>query len=174
MSRRNATRPTRRAGYTLVELIAVMVLVSIAAASVAPVMGVVERSRQAGAKDEIERRLLMVRSHAMTTGRPSGVRFDLAAQTAGAYEILAPGGAPVKMAMQGGDESAESMFAGVEIVDADLDPADAYDTIWFAHDGTPHYRTGGGAMVGGLTQDAAISVTGGGSVTVRMVSGAIE
>lgn len=163
-----------RAGFTIVELIAVLVLVAIAAVSASPVLDTVDRSRRAGMRDEIERRLIMARAHAMTTGMPSGVRFDMADQTADAIEIVSSGAAPSMMGMANNDRPLNAMFTGVAITGISLDPADARDAIWFSNEGVPHYRTAQGAFISNLSQDAVITVTGGGVVTVRMESGLIE
>jgi len=163
-----------RSGFTLVELIAVLILIAIAATSAAPVMDTVDRSRKAGVRDEVVRRLMMARSHAMTTGMPSGVRFDVDAQMAEGLEIASSGAAPSAMKMQGHGEAVDSMFAGVAIESVVLDGGGSYDTVWFSNEGAPHYRTSGGVYVGAFTQDAVVTVSGGGTVTVRMVSGMIE
>lgn len=95
--------PSRsRAGFTLVELIGVLVLVGIAAISAVPVLGTVDRMQRAGMCDEIERRLMMARAHAMTTGMPSGVRFALGDQQAEVMQIVSSGATPTKMNMAHG------------------------------------------------------------------------
>lgn len=151
-----------------------MVLVAVAAVSVAPVMDTADRVRRAGMRDEVARRLLMARSHAMTCGRPTGVCFDLGEQTAAMMEIATAGGAPAEMDADGNSDSLAAMFAGAAITDADLDDGDVYDTVWFSHDGTPHFRTDAGVLIGGVARDAVISMEGGAVVTVRAVTGLIE
>jgi len=163
-----------RSGFTLVELIAVLILVAIAATSVAPVMDTVDRSRRSGMRDEIARRLMVGRSHAMTTGMASGVRFDVDEQLAEGMEIVSSGAAPSAMKMQGHEEAMGSMFAGVSLESVSLNGSGSYDTVWFSNEGVPHLRTSGGVYVSDLSQDAVITVTGGGTVMVRRVSGMIE
>lgn len=165
---------TGRGGFTIVELVAVIVLIALAGITAAPVLETVERSRRAGLRDEITRRLLIARAHAMTTGLPSGVRFDLGGQTACGMEVLEAGAAPTLMRLEGHARAVDSLFPGVRITDVLLDPGGTHDTLWFSHEGVPHYRGADGAFLSGLAQDATITLTGGNVVTVRMETGLIE
>ena len=176
-------RPSRarpRGGFSLIELIAVLVIVSIVSISIAPAIGSMGRMSDAGLRDEVARRFALARAYAMSTGRPAGLEVDAASgqlnlvyiPTSGANPLPIPG--PTGAADPSASLAIESIFPGTAITDADLDGANAHDTLWFDYEGTPHLRTSAGAFVQSLAQDATVTTAGGSSVTVRRVTGAIQ
>lgn len=77
-----APRPfvQRRSGLTLIELIAVIVILVILAGSAVPAMNRVSQSRAATAAQSLAADLTVARQYAVTSGRTVWVVFDTAAQ----------------------------------------------------------------------------------------------
>ncbi len=76
----------RSRGFTIIELIAVMVVVAILAAAAVPALGVLDSGRSRAAAKQIVRDIDYARARAMTTGTVSWVVFDATANT---YSVLA-------------------------------------------------------------------------------------
>lgn len=75
------TAPSLARGFTILEVVAVVVVMVILASVAIPAVGQVHQGRLAGAREEVLRRLMTARSSAMSTGQPTGVRFAPAANT---------------------------------------------------------------------------------------------
>jgi prepilin-type N-terminal cleavage/methylation domain-containing protein len=73
--RRTSTHSS--AGFTLVELVAVLTLIGILSVTVIPAIEVIGKAHQAGMTLEIRRQLGLVRDRAVATGEPSALNFDL-------------------------------------------------------------------------------------------------
>ncbi len=164
--------------FTLVELVTVVVIVGILAASAIPAFGTLSSSRQAAAGKEVARLLLVARSCAVASGRPTGVKFDTGSAIT-IVNIPTTGAAPAAMTDPLGQPeptvSLPGLFNGVKIVSVVLGDSTAGNvTLWFAYDGTPQTRTSGGTLGSAWTKDATIALTGGGTLTVRKGSGLIE
>ena len=85
-SRCKARRPGKGGGFSLIELIAVMVVVGILAAAVVPVLSATTGARAAMAAKHLVRDLTFARQRAVATGTRSWVVFDTAADT---WSVLA-------------------------------------------------------------------------------------
>ncbi len=171
-----------RGGFTLVELIAVVVVLAAVSISAAPALVSLSGIRDASLGRELGRRVNLARAVAGASGRPTGVRFDAAAQSMMLVQVATAGAPPTPLpgitgSVDGGSagaDSVSSLFPGSSIVSVSLDPAGAHDTLWFSYMGVPHLRDGTGAPAGDLVQDAVIGVSGGHTLTVRMVTGLVE
>lgn len=166
--------------FTLIELVAVMVLVSILSLTVTPLLATMRSSRDSALAREVERRLQLARAHGMTTGRPTGLTLDVAEQALRLVYIAEAGAAPAPLPGASGEaeghaqESIEAMFPGSALLAIDVGGAGAFDTIWFDYQGVPHLRSETGAFVQNLTEDAHISLAGEHVVTVRHTTGMVE
>jgi len=171
-----------RAGFTLVELIAVIVVLSAVSITAAPALVSLSAMRDASLGRELGRRLGLARAVAGAGGRPTGVRLDAAAQSMMLVQIASIGaGATPLPGITGsvsgspaGGDSVSSLFPGSSILSVSLDPDGVHDTLWFSSRGVPHLRDGTGAHAGDLAQDAVIGLSGGRTLTVRMVTGLVE
>ena len=127
---RNAPdRRTRSGGFTLVELIAVLVVVSILAAVSVPTLSSLGDTRASMAARHLARDLSFARQRAVATGTRTWVLFDTAAES---WEILGedpdnPGraNATALTDLATGEDFAQTLgtgsFAGVQVVSAAFD-----------------------------------------------------
>jgi len=79
-------RPHKVGGFTLLELIAVMVIVAILAAVAVPTVGSIGNTRGAAAGRQLLRDLTFARQHATATGTRTWVVFDVSSET---WSVLA-------------------------------------------------------------------------------------
>ena len=171
-------RPSSRA-FTLIELALVVALVGILAVSVIPALRGVSDARQAAAWRETERRFVHARTSAMAAGRAFGVRVN---PVAGTFELMevplgagSPGAARDPFGQPVGAWSLPASYPGTSIVGfVGGDGQSGTGTVWFGYDGAPQRRNSSGTLLGGFTQDAVVTLTGGRTVTVRQSSGLIE
>lgn len=177
-SSRSATRS--RCGFTLIELVAVMVLIAILSLTVTPALSVLENARNASLANEVERRLGMARAYAMTTGMPAGLELDVNQQMLTLLHIETTGASPTPMPDITGSATSmallriETLAPGTSIEDVDLADSGSYDTLWFDFEGSPHLRAANGSFASWLTRDATITISGGHILTIRKTTGLIE
>ena len=152
---RDASLPTRR-GFTILEVVAVIVVMAILAAAAIPAVVQVQQGRLAGAREEVLRRLATARSSAMATGQPTGVRFALAANTTQlVVAVKTPAAITAASTQWGSTEPVRSIasdFPGVMLLGAaaagsplttytPISVASAPTTIlWFGPSGEPQNR----------------------------------
>lgn len=171
-------RPARRA-YTLVELLGVLSIAGVVALTAAPAVDRLARARHGALKTEVTRMLALARAHAIATGQPTGLSIDPAADTLALVRIDAPGAAP--SALPGATGADGVVFdINARLPGADLitvtggDGATGAQTLWFGYAGAPERRSPAGARLSGWSQDAAITLSGGHTITIRRTTGAME
>lgn len=155
-----------------------LTVVALLAVGVIPAMGMIDDARGVGAVREIERRLVLARSHAMTTGQASGLRIALpqgrlemqTVESGGEIETMTGfDGYPMRAS------TIEEMFPGTAVAAVRHgDGSTGSGTIWFAFDGEPHTRAWDGAYVAPFTQDAHVEVAGATPVYIRRGTGLVE
>lgn len=167
--------------FTLVELVAVMTILAVLSLAAIPSLGTLSATRRAALGNELERRLLLARSWAATTGQPAALRIDLSAQRLEMLRIQNDGDAPTPLPSSTGATDSDSTlqigsaFAGASVLSVSLTPSTDADTaLWFSHNGTPQVRRSNGKLLSDLTSDALISLSGGATVTVRRLTGVVE
>jgi len=171
-------RPSRTA-FSLIELIAVMAILGVLSAAAIPALGTLADSRRRAVAGEIERRLMLAKAWASSTGQPAALRINTSTGLLELLRIATPGAAPTAMPGQTGETDAGSavfvsqLVPGVTLSSVTVSPA-GDSAVWFDFDGTLQSRTSAGVLVGPLSADAAISVTSGQTVTVRRLTGLIE
>ncbi|MHC4975905.1 MAG: pilus assembly FimT family protein [Planctomycetota bacterium] len=165
-------------GFTLIELIAVVGVLAVMAASAAPALHRIETSRQSGARDEVARLLSVARASSLATGDVYGVEVNEDNESV-RLVYIDDAGSPAPAPVGGGQESRVmllgSLYPGVEIesfVNGSGNPS--HTTIWFGYGAVPETRNPAGKSPSGFTQDAAVTLSGGLTVTVRRQTGAIE
>lgn len=128
--------------YTLVELVAVIVLTAVLAASAAPMIGSVGRSRTSAALEALRTDIAYARSHAMANGRRTWAIIN---QHQSSWQLLTepPGSAGIDDAQhitaaatgrQAGSADAATKLDGVIIQTADFD---GEQRVGFDRLGTP-------------------------------------
>jgi len=166
----------RLAGFTLVELAVVIVVMAIIAATAIPSFSVAAEARGVAATREVERRLVHARARAGATGEPTGLRIDSSSSVT-LVRIAASGASPTAAPSPTGEAGAawliSSSFPGVlisKVIGGDGSSATS-QTIWFGFDGAPELRSSSGTLVGPFTQDASITLSGPGAGTIRILRG---
>ncbi len=165
-----------RRAFTLIEVVAVSVILAILAVSVIPAFDTVDAARRTAAADEIARLMTVIRAHTMATGDAAGISIDgdtltpIRIDSTGVATEPIPG--PLGSVRPTLDIAAA--FPGVEITGVTLgDGSTADGTIWFGYDGTPRLRDANLNDTGPATEDTVIVVTGGERVRFRRLSGSI-
>jgi prepilin-type N-terminal cleavage/methylation domain-containing protein len=169
----------RRPGFTMVEVVAVAVILAILAVSVIPAFSTIESVRRSAAADEVARRFIVARAHATATGEPAGLRVSVGE---GAIDIIRiPHGGSLPGAVTGplgedrGTLVLPARFPGVTVESVTRgDGGFGTGTIWFGHDGTPRIRDADFADAGAAGEDSLVELTGGERVRVRRLSGSVE
>lgn len=170
--------PQRRGltgGFTLIELVAVLVILSIIAISAIPVLASLDDTRGGMAARELVRDLTYARQRAVATGTRTWVQFDTAAET---WTVLAedptnPGKANASVITDPGTGTpfvktlATGSFAGVELVSAAF-TGGADNDLGFDWLGRPLDKN-----ETLLTSQGAAQVSGGHQVTIEAVTGHI-
>lgn len=179
----NSDAPTPRIGahaFTIIELVAVVVIASILAAAVVPAVARLGSMREAAGAWEIRRQLTYARERAIASGTPVGVRFSLADQTI-ELRSLSPAGGVVTLNDALGRPEQTLAFAERFSSTFDAEPVTLQSpagqdraTLWFGHNGQPHGRTVPGAQAGAISDDLRITVGRDRVVTVRAISGLVE
>jgi prepilin-type N-terminal cleavage/methylation domain-containing protein len=164
MHRSIQTRHDRARAFTITELLIVMVLLSILSATALPALSRLDDAQRAGLLNECERMITLSQSHAISTGVPSGVRFDLARQTATVVAID-PIDARVQPVTRVGSGQPHSLlagaFPGARLTGAGPIAAPTSigtETIWFDFDGTPQRREPNGGAPVELTGEFVVEV----------------
>ena len=169
-------RPAR-AGFTLVELMLVVVLMGIISASVIPAMANVQDMRSGAARDDIARMLGVTRARAMATGAPMGLSVNLADSRLDIVEIGADGDAAEiyePLTGQTRSISISSAYSGVGIERmVNGDGTSGSGTIWFDYEGAPHMRNQDGSFASLNEEPVEIELDSGERVLVYAYTGVV-
>jgi type II secretory pathway pseudopilin PulG len=158
----------------------VVLITGIVAATVIPAWNSLTGTRQAAAAEEVERKLVVARSQALSEGRPVGMRIDPVNDTVQMYVITTPGAPPTVATMVDGQADAPlyipGAYSGAEITSLTAgNGTTTAQVLWFGFDGSPQLRDPTtGNLIGPWTQDAVITMPGGQQVIVRKVSGMVQ
>lgn len=171
-----------RAAFTLVELIAVLVVMSILAISSVPVIDRVGQIRERVLANEIASTLRYTRQLAVASGGTIGLQLVAEEQVARLLHIddqasivayTPPGGSDAGSQTLLGEHAA--VFSEFQFSEDDLTLAgfDSPDTLWFDFSGAPHTRSESGASPD-LLSDAMRITVGTYTVTLYPLTGYTE
>ncbi len=165
-------------GFTLIEVSIVVVVIGILAVASIPALRSVTDINQAGAKAEVERRVVLVRSLAIASGVPHGVRLDLERSSMTLLTIRTPGTLP-EMALDALGNRTGALSLGAQHPGAAItsfvngDGRAGTGTLWFGYAGYPQIRDEDGLIGGVFTSSARVGLAGGYTIGVS-AAGAIE
>lgn len=170
--RRSSTRtrrPLRDGGFTFVEMVAIMVLVSILAAAAVAQLDRLEDSQAGIASRQLLRDLAYARQRAVATGSVTWVSIDPVAETWTILheDPLNPGrvNAAVLTDLSSGEPMVETLgtgaFVAVQLATVDFDGNDEVGFDWL---GRPR-----GASEAALAAEGVVTLTGG--HTIRVAAG---
>lgn len=175
-SRRVQPRSQRRA-FSMLEMMLVVTIIGIIAATARPALRLLSDARRIGAVQEVERALLFARSTAMATGNATGVELT----PLGLRILTIPNGSTAPESLLGPDGQPR----GIPVLAADQrdfwithlqDGSGAsvtQATLWFSIDGTPELRDTNGTRLGPWTDDARIEIADTGVINIRRITGAL-
>lgn len=168
-----------RGGFTLIELMVVVVILSILSASVIPMMSQSVQARQGASRDEVVRYFEFARGRAIAAGVPVGVFVDtnngvlqiVTISDAGAIvNVTDPINGKIKQ-VDLGDE-----YGGVSIgsfVNGNGNSGNG--TAWFDFQAEPHTRDGiSGVFDAVFTQNATVTLSTGTLIVIHAGSGLVE
>lgn len=170
---------SRTRAFSLVELVAVMVILGVLSVAAIPSLGALSQTRKAALAVEIERRLLVCKAWASGTGEPAGLKIDTANQLISSVRLVPGATGPTTIPGPTGDtDSGSSLFVpasfpGVSVASIST-PPNSDNTIWFAHDGTPQARSSTGTLIGPLSGITRIVIADGPTVSVIPLTGVVE
>ena len=177
--RDRAMTARKRPGFTLTELVAVMVILGALSITAAPAVRSMTSAREGAMSRQLERQLELARAFATASGQPTGLIYDSGESVFRLRRIATDGGAPTPVPSPLGATYDDLLLAvaypSVAVTGfttGDGDPS--HQAVWFGFDGTPEVRDDAGVLISGFTQDAVITTTGVHTVTIRMSTGAIE
>lgn len=183
MSQRTQTRHSDREprGFTLIELVSVLVLVSILSVTAIPAISRLNDARNAALLNECDRMIRFAQSHANSTGTPTGTVFDLDQQT---VSLLSLGGSSVAVSPihRAGTGQAITLAVAAAFPGAALDAAGEDSApqasgavaLWFDYDGSPQLRDADGQLRADLEDEFIVRVTSGPELRVLPTTGAIQ
>jgi len=175
---RNTNRESSRNGFTLVELMIVVVIMGIISVTVIPAMGTVQGMREGAARDDLVRLIEVAKGKAVASGRPYGLWVDLAdssitivqindlGETQNEFDPLTNGIRTINLSTQYSGVTITSMING--------DGAGGSGTIWFDYEANPHTRDLSGSFSALNSSTVRVSLSSGALVIIYPHSGTVE
>jgi prepilin-type N-terminal cleavage/methylation domain-containing protein len=162
-------------GFSLIELVAVMVVLSIIAGTAAVSLSSTTGNRATMAAKQLQRDMTFARQRAVATGTRSWVAFDTTGQTwtVRAEDPASPGRAGATVLNDPATNATfiqaldASQFVSVQLTSVDFDAGDWVGFDWL---GRPLDKAGEATP---LTEDGSVVLTGGHKITVEKDTGHI-
>ncbi|GEM_PF-3144096 len=169
-----------RCAFTVIEVLAVITVASLTAATVVPAVAQINRARALAGVYEAARLLELARASGVSSGHPNGVRFD--ARDGTATLIAYDGSTETEPSFQSITEPTVALYAayGTEVTDVRFSeqpgtPANPdRAALWFDHRGVPHLRSETDGSWIDLAAPPRIEFASGATITVHTISGLIE
>ncbi len=167
--------PARRRAATLIEVLVVVVIMSVLAATAAPAISTAQDVTRAAAVREVRRVIEYARAHAIASGSATGIIVDTANESITLLVMVE--GNPVPITDGLGSEmppiNLASMFGGADLASVSGGLSSG-DSLWFDYDGTPHRRNSLGDPLGAIDQEVVYTFASGGTVRVSPVGGMVQ
>ncbi len=167
-----------RVGFTLVELMVVVVIMGIVTVSVIPAMDNLGRIREGAARDDLMRMLEIAKGRAAASGMPHGLQVNLNDSSATIVEITSQGAIQVEtdpLTNRNRTISIPNLYSGVTMSSMiNGDGVGGSGIIWFDFKSNPHTRTPQGDFVSLNSQVASIELSSGEFIAVYPHSGMLE
>lgn len=167
-----------RSGFTLVELMFVVVIMSIVSVSVIPAMNNVAQMRAGAARDDLVRMIEVSKGLAVASGVPHGVQVDLVSSTIEMVEITDQGRIQTlrdPLTNESRSIVLPVVYSGITLISmVNGDGGGGSGVIWFDFESTPHTRTNDGAFDAVNTLVATITLSSGEQVRIHPHSGLVE
>lgn len=176
MNALNHQTGSARRGFTMVELIVVVVVLGIVSASVIPAIGALAGARRAGAVEHVRATLRLARASAMLTGQPTGVAVNPDDSTL-AVVWIAPGATAPGAKIDALGSPYTPVSLAIEFPGSAIDALVGFDgssgagTLWFGTDGVPERRDSIGTLLGTATSDAVLTLDSGEAITLDRGTG---
>ena len=164
-----------RAGFTLVELAGVIVVLAALSFTAFPALSGIERAEAAGDRSHVETLVVLARERAWASGRAHALRFSPATGEVSVIELPAFDGAPVAIASINGAGKTARLLSGdaiAGITGVTAGGGGAYE-LWFSGSGEPLESQPGDETGVPLTEVAEVRFESGAILTVTQRSGAV-
>lgn len=169
---------SRSAGFTLVELMIVVVLMGIISVTVIPAMDNLSSIREGAARDDIVRMIEVTKGRAVASGMPHGLNIDLANAEISIYEMTDEGEIEVEIDPLTNDERllhVSSIYPGVTLSSfINGDGSFGSAVLWFDYESNPHMRNSDGTFRSLNSEPAVITISSGEQILVHHHSGMVE
>lgn len=171
---------TKRAGFTLIELVMVMIILGIIGVAVLAPKQNLAGIRQTQALLKIKSDLRYAQGYALSTQKRTLVSFDLSGQTYSIYAETSAGSGTWSLTPIPDPLSKDNFtvamnkddFAGVTITGTNFNSAG--NSLAFDNAGKPYGCSSSGSSLSALTSPGSVTLNGGGSVTVEPNTGKVQ
>jgi prepilin-type N-terminal cleavage/methylation domain-containing protein len=168
----------RQRAFTLIEMIAVVVVLGIVAAGSIPAFDAIRSAQHAGCAADLERIIITARARAMATATPTGITLSRDGRHITIVELPQDGELrtvqdlfqtpmpAIDLAGSWGGNTVSRFVNG--------DGTNRGRTIWFNHRAEPQTRDDDGADPTAFMRDALYTLANGDVVRVRRITGAVD
>jgi prepilin-type N-terminal cleavage/methylation domain-containing protein len=167
-----------RRAFSFLETMVVVVIIGIIAATATPAFSLLRNARRVDSAQEVERTLLLARSLALATGRPTAVEFSANNMRILTINSLGTSPTPV-LAPDGSTRGSTRPDQGrrdpwITSLTDGAGNTTTTTTAWFGIDGTPELRDTSGTRIGPWTTDMSIRIDNTFTITVRRITGSVQ
>ncbi|MDF1808630.1 MAG: prepilin-type N-terminal cleavage/methylation domain-containing protein [Phycisphaerales bacterium] len=168
----------KQSGFTLLELMIVVVIMGIISVSVLPAMSNITTMREGAARDDLVRMIEVAKGRSVASGMPYGLEVNLSTHVVRLVQINSLGETEITYdPLTNGERSVDlpTVYPGVTIlsmINGDGDSGSG--TIWFDYEATPHTRSESGSFASLNTETATITLSSREQIIVYPYSGAME
>ncbi|MBL4697203.1 MAG: prepilin-type N-terminal cleavage/methylation domain-containing protein [Phycisphaerales bacterium] len=167
-----------RSGFSLVELMVVVVIMGIITVSVIPAMDNLRSIREGAARDDFVRMIEVVKGQAVASGKPHGLQVDISINTLTIVELDAQGRVQEEfdpLTNSNRTVNLSMLYPGVTMLSmSNGDGTPGSGTLWFDFESNPHTRDADGSFGSINTDTASIVLSSNVRIIVYPHSGVVE